>query len=47
MNDLRNMKETHQNPKMLQPRNVIQQLALTDRDGLGMAYESNTDIAII
>ena len=33
--------------QILQPRNHIQQVALTDRDGLDMAYKSNNDIAII
>ena len=40
MNDL-------QPEHILQPRIHMQQVALTDRDGLDMAYESNNDIAII
>ena len=33
--------------QILQPRYHIQQVALTNRGGLDMAYKSNTDIAII
>ena len=33
--------------EILQPRRHIQQVALTNRDELDMAYESNSDIASI
>ena len=38
---------TNQKQDILQSRSEIQHVTLTDRDGLDMAYESNTDIAII
>ena len=41
MNDLQKIVRDISKPKqILQPRNHIQQEALTDRDGLDMAYKS-------
>ena len=48
MNDLQKVMRYISKPEqILQPRNHIQQVALSDRDGLDMAYASNNDIAII
>ena len=48
MNDLQKVVRDISKPEqILQPRNHIQQVALTDRDGLDMAYKSNNNIAII
>ena len=41
MNDLQKVIRDKPKPEqILQPRNHIQQVALTDRDGLAMAYKS-------